>query len=358
MKLECSHYNDARRSYLVVKCSGDSGNYQYRMLAANRIDGLIPCSLRSIDGSDYLYYEITGRQSMESVFGQGNVKAEAIKSFLYTLASAGSGITRFLLDDSRILLHEAYIFYDFNKEAWLFCYYPEQTDESSAEKLLKYLTDHADPEDTTAVSALRRLHSRACQPNFFLTAEVLDSEFDGRISALELIEKIERENLEAERARQAAREHRRRSYSRREDPERDNEEMDEPQDASRPDGRRAGTSGMKKRRPALLLLISLGFLSAALAFDVITVYAASSFGLRGRVLMRAAAAASLMLAAMAAVYGLFLSLRKNGEEDEDSVTAGTGREPELIPTDEREAESITGYIGGYRPRRHQESDEM
>lgn len=345
MKLECSQYNDARRSFLVVKCSGNPGNYQYRMLAANRIDGLVPCSLRSIDGNDYLYYEVTSRQSLESMCGPGALRGEEVKGLLYALAAVGSGISRFLLDDSRILLREDFIFYDPDKKSWLFCYYPEPADESSGEKLLKYLADHTDPADTVTVSAINRLHSRAGQPNFFLTQEVLDGEFDGRISALELIERIERENMELQRQ----------SRPRREDFEREDRKKPERSKSTQDEWLHVKATGRKKRRPVVLLMLSLGFLSAALACDVITVYAASSFGVRGRVLMRAAAIASLMLAAMAAVYGLFLSLKKDEAEDGNTRTSGNGSQPELIPTDEWEAESVMDYIGGYTARGRRES---
>ena len=55
--MEYCYYRDARNNYLVIPCPEDKGqgSYQYRMLAANTIPGILPCALRYVDGKGYLY---------------------------------------------------------------------------------------------------------------------------------------------------------------------------------------------------------------------------------------------------------------------------------------------------------------
>ena len=48
-------YSDASHNYMVIECPHElRDNYQYKMLAANQIRGLLPCSSRSIDNREYL----------------------------------------------------------------------------------------------------------------------------------------------------------------------------------------------------------------------------------------------------------------------------------------------------------------
>ena len=48
-------YSDASHNYMVIECPHElRDNYQYKMLAANQIRGLLPCSSRSIDKREYL----------------------------------------------------------------------------------------------------------------------------------------------------------------------------------------------------------------------------------------------------------------------------------------------------------------
>ena len=68
-----SFYSDAAHNYMVLECPPElKENYQYKMLAANQIRGLLPCGSRTIDNHDYLYYDITSRQSLTDLYDQTN----------------------------------------------------------------------------------------------------------------------------------------------------------------------------------------------------------------------------------------------------------------------------------------------
>ena len=68
--MEATYYKDTMRSYMIIPCpeEAETESYQYRMLEMNRIPGLLACGLRHIDGERFLYYDITGRQSMQSLY--------------------------------------------------------------------------------------------------------------------------------------------------------------------------------------------------------------------------------------------------------------------------------------------------
>ena len=62
--MKVTYYKDTMRSYMIIPCPPEAGTtgYQYRMLEMNRIEGILPCGLRHIDGESFLYYETTGKQ--------------------------------------------------------------------------------------------------------------------------------------------------------------------------------------------------------------------------------------------------------------------------------------------------------
>ena len=68
--MEATYYKDTLHTYMIIACppEAETTGYQYRMLEMNRIDGLVPCGLRHIDGEGFLYYETTGKQSLESLY--------------------------------------------------------------------------------------------------------------------------------------------------------------------------------------------------------------------------------------------------------------------------------------------------
>ena len=76
VKPEISYYSDAVHNYMVLECPPElKENYQYKMLAANQIRGLLPCGSRTIDNHDYLYYDITSRQSLTDLYAHRPVRS-------------------------------------------------------------------------------------------------------------------------------------------------------------------------------------------------------------------------------------------------------------------------------------------
>ena len=58
IKREAIYKRELNHSYMVLRCSGMelTERYDYRILMHNRIRRLLPCSMRQMDGEDFLYY--------------------------------------------------------------------------------------------------------------------------------------------------------------------------------------------------------------------------------------------------------------------------------------------------------------
>lgn len=174
-----NYYTDAMSNYLIIRCPADAAEgYQYRMLAVNRIRGLLPCSLRSIDGQTYLYYEITSRQNLAVKFDRRMISGQEMKKILYSITEMSKSLSDYLLDDRHLFMDPEYIFYDYEEEAYWFTYYPEQRDEGSLNRLMEYLADKIDPEAAESTAVVYRLCDLSSNQGFSLREELLDHEYE------------------------------------------------------------------------------------------------------------------------------------------------------------------------------------
>lgn len=223
-------YNDARKNYLVIACSeaaetserrspnrenpgwfGGSGaapfperdstqsglaDYQYQMVAANHIAGLVPCSLRRINNELFLYLDITSLQSIGSLFQNRRMNAGMQKRILYSLTDAGDSIARYLLDSRNILMDPRFVFYSQAAGTCCFVYYPgERTTDYAT--LFRFMADRADPMDRKTSGVILRLCELAENENFILDSTLLDRLYaeEGREDTRRESEPAYRENV-------------------------------------------------------------------------------------------------------------------------------------------------------------------
>lgn len=68
--MKATYYKDTMHTYMIIPCppQAQTTGYQYRMLEMNRIDGILRCGLRHIDGTGFLYYDTTGKQSLTGLY--------------------------------------------------------------------------------------------------------------------------------------------------------------------------------------------------------------------------------------------------------------------------------------------------
>lgn len=179
LQMNRNFYRDAVSTYLILHCTQKSlEGYQYRMLAANRIDGILSCSLRTIDGETCLYYDVTGRESLARRVSTAGITGTELKKFLYSMTAMLHSLSDYLLDEKHLLLDPDYIFYDFEKEAYCFTYYPEMQQENGMKAVFSFLSEYIDPEDAEGTAVIYHLCDLAESPGFVLREDLLDHEYE------------------------------------------------------------------------------------------------------------------------------------------------------------------------------------
>lgn len=183
--MDYRYFSDTDANYLVIRCpepQGGSRGYQYRMLAANSVEGLLPCACRLINGQQYLYYDITSRQNLEDLYGSHVMEASLVKRLLYAIVDTGEALGNYLLEDNRILLGPEFVYYDFATDRYCFIYYPgadiaDGSSGSGSKELFDFLLATSDPADTESAYILYRLSEAASYSGFRLQRSFLDREY-------------------------------------------------------------------------------------------------------------------------------------------------------------------------------------
>ena len=158
--MEATYYNDSIRRYMIIPCppEAETEGYQYRMLEMNRIEGLLFCGLRYIDGVRYLYYDITGKQSLQGLYEGRKIAGAELFRLLADMERVTRSLAGYLLDEQHLVLTKEQVFYDFGSGNYCFTYYPGAVTEP---EIFRFLADGIDGTDKQAAAAAYRLLSAA-----------------------------------------------------------------------------------------------------------------------------------------------------------------------------------------------------
>ena len=157
MKAEC--VRDLNRKYLVM--TDESDGYQTEMLIRNRAEGFIPVKKIAWDNEIRLYYDITGKQSLDKGFVKRKISYEELSELLYSISSQIKECKRLFLDVSGIVLSPEYIFRDLSNDRFYWIFYPCNRDPHEVMELAEYLLEHVDNGNHAAVRTVYELYRRA-----------------------------------------------------------------------------------------------------------------------------------------------------------------------------------------------------
>lgn len=169
--LESKYYKDLSHNYLILKSSRPIGKnkYQNKMLTGNRIKNILPCNIRNLNDEEFFYYEISSKQSMESLCEREGITYKQLFFLFESINEASKAAKEYLLQDNYILLVPKYIYANPEGEEYYFVYYPyaEETD-IGLPALADFLLENIDKEDKKAVEIVYRIYELIQDEQFIL----------------------------------------------------------------------------------------------------------------------------------------------------------------------------------------------
>lgn len=167
--LDVKYYKDYRHNYLIIKDNGNLSEnvYQRKMVTENKIQGLLVSQERYVNGEVLLYYEITSRQSLLSIYDGRKIGMEELCRFFIQLKIVNDMLQKYLLDGSCLLLLPEYVFKNIETGEYAFLYYPG-SEEKSFFQLMDFFISRVDNEDMKAVETVYKIADLVHREQFVL----------------------------------------------------------------------------------------------------------------------------------------------------------------------------------------------
>lgn len=167
--LETKYYKDFRHNYIILKLADDNADmYQCRMITGNQIEGLLPCHERHINGETLLYYEITSKQNLKSLYESGRIGSSELKRIFMQLKIVWERMSEFLLNENNLVLGPEYVYIDVETKELLFLYYPGEPEEKYIASLLEFLLGKVDGGDAEAAELAYKMFELVEKDQFVL----------------------------------------------------------------------------------------------------------------------------------------------------------------------------------------------
>ena len=151
---------NANYERLLLEQKPEERKYQYCMISRGGIKGLLPCSLRYIDGDAYLYYDITSWQNIAQLFEKKPMTRQWIMDFLWSMHRVRQEMSRFLLEESNIVWFPQHIYQDLEKKEFYFIYVPYCEENTGFGELMEYLVEHIDYQDEALVEYVYKAYEQ------------------------------------------------------------------------------------------------------------------------------------------------------------------------------------------------------
>lgn len=151
---------NANYERLLLKQKPEEKRYQYCMISRGGIKGLLPCSLRYIDGDAYLYYDITSKQNIAQLFEKRVMTRQWLLDFLWNMRRVRREMSRFLLEESNLIWFPQHVYQDLEKQDFYFIYMPYCEQNTGFDELMEYLIEHIDYQDEGLVEYLYKAYEQ------------------------------------------------------------------------------------------------------------------------------------------------------------------------------------------------------
>lgn len=168
--LEARYFKDYKHNYMILRCGQEQAekSYQYRLLTSGRIEGILRCSLRHVNGESYFYYDISSRATLEGLYRGRQMTAQQIRELLEQLYGIYCELGNCFMEESRLVLLPEYIYYDMSRKKYVGLYYPDYETDKPYEALMDFLLEHLDSRDEKLADCIYTIYERMEESGFSL----------------------------------------------------------------------------------------------------------------------------------------------------------------------------------------------
>lgn len=176
--MNVEYRRDLNHNYLIIQSEESFFDYQVRMLACNRISGLLECVQESVNNKISFLYEISSKQPFTQIFQRSRLNFEYFKIIINCFKTVVGNMADYLLDVNSLVLSPEYIYMNPETKEVELIYVPGLWNDikSDFHELARCFLDWVDYEDEQAVSSVYELYQKTGEDNYTLS-EIFDTIF-------------------------------------------------------------------------------------------------------------------------------------------------------------------------------------
>ena len=132
----------------------DERKYQYCIMKRGGITGFLPFEIRYIDSDAYMYYDITSRQNISTLYSKKPLDRNWIKSFFSSMKKIRNEAVRFLLDPANLIWNPTNVYQDLKNGNFGYLYVPYLDEDNGMTDMMDFLVSHVDYSDEELVRCI------------------------------------------------------------------------------------------------------------------------------------------------------------------------------------------------------------
>ena len=129
----------------------DERKYQYCIMKRGGITGLLPFEIRYIDSDAYMYYDITSRQNISTLYSKKPLDRNWVISFFSSMKRIRNEAVRFLLDPANLIWNPGNVYQDLKTGNFGYLYVPYLDEDNGFSEMVDFIVGHVDYEDEELV---------------------------------------------------------------------------------------------------------------------------------------------------------------------------------------------------------------
>lgn len=160
--MEIQYIRKLMASYMILEQGEGLSQWEEQMIAHTYLEHILFAECVNEDGRNRLWYDITGKQSVDTLLDTGEIQYELLCNLLAGIYQAVEQLESILLQADGLLLLPESIFMDYRTQELYFCYCPGNGKDlpMAFEELMQYLLTKADHRDERVVKLVYAVYDQ------------------------------------------------------------------------------------------------------------------------------------------------------------------------------------------------------
>lgn len=162
---------DYQHNYMIVKCEQEEfvHSYSCKFLSANKVKGILHCSVRYINSMAYLYYDVTSCTTLAQLFQSKKMTFEQIKELFWQTHQMLTDVSAYFMEETKLVLLPEFLYYNLSEKSYRGVFCPEyEAGEHPYAALMDFVLSHMDTGDQRQADCIYQIYEMSEEEGFRL----------------------------------------------------------------------------------------------------------------------------------------------------------------------------------------------